>query len=118
MRLGPLAIVLLGLSATAAGARGMIVPIPDEDGPGSERPPAPPQAPAPSSDRNDAAPAGVAGPPSSDGRPTVVWHVTNRADKSCLDVPTGDLGAEGDLAKIRTLLPAASFVIAQGKCAR
>ncbi len=118
-----LALMLLLLPGLAS-ARGIIIPVPDEDAPtGAPRPASPPpEPPPPSVDQGAAAPAASA--PADrlcdhdQCRRGVVWHVTNVSDRTCLDLSTSDLASGGDLARLKTLLPGATFAIAQGRCAR
>ena len=112
----------VSVGRAAAQARGVIIQIPDDVAPGSQRPTPPPpvQAP-PAAALSPGAPAsGAAGARSAcQGTTctgTAVWHVLNTANRTCLVLSKDDLKGGKDVRKLSALLPSPLFVVASGAC--
>ena len=100
----------------AAQARGVIIQIPDDVAPGSQRPaPAPPAAvppvvPVPTDGAAKSACRGAAcSAPDA-------WHILNTSNRSCLVLSKNDLKGGKDVHKLSTLLPEPLFIVASGAC--
>ena len=132
-RLRACAALALGLASLSfAQARGVIIPVPEDDLPTGSRPapaapppaPVPPPAmtpppPAPAGPPPDRAAAGGAGVcPGPGCRAGAVWHVVKASRGGCLDFGVGDLRGEDGVARLRQLMPAPAFIVAQGACPR